>query len=116
MATPGVKSKHAEQVQRSRMAQRTCGYCEAPADLMLQWNRQRIAVCRTCMGRLNNPGFACALSGHRPCEDCAALLQARVVQEEEVTELVAVVEARQSRRSAVARAVAALTGLFRPRR
>lgn len=115
MVTSGVKSRHAEQVQRSRMAQRTCGYCEAPADLMVQWNRQRIAVCRTCLGRLANPGFACPLGEHRPCEDCAALLQARIVQEEPATELVAVVEATSSRPPLVARVVAALTGLFRHR-
>lgn len=116
MATPGVRSRHAEQVHRQRMAQRICGYCEEPADLMLQWNKQRIAVCRTCLGRLGNRGFSCRVAEHRPCEDCAALLQARVVPEEEpATELATVVDAAPPRRSAIVRVIAAVAGMLRGR-
>ena len=50
---------------------------------MLEWDRQRIAICGECRDRLDQPGFRCLL-GDYPCEDCIvpAPVEARVVDAE----------------------------------
>ena len=83
LATTTERSRKAESEFQRRMARRSCGHCGAPAETMLEWDRQRVAICGECRDRLDQPGFRCLL-GDYPCEDCIVPppVEARVVDAE----------------------------------
>ena len=100
------------------MAKRTCGHCGAPAEDMLDWGRQRIAICGECQDRLRQPGYHCPWDSGRPCEDCITrpAVEARVIEAELIeppTDLAVAAGTPGSRRSPLVRALAALAGFLR---
>ena len=87
MATTTERSRKAESEFKRRMAQRSCGHCGSPAEMMLNWGAQRIAICCECQDRLNQIGVRCLL-GDYPCEECIVPppVEARIVDAELVAQ------------------------------
>ena len=116
--TTRERNLDAEQTFKRRMAKRTCGHCGAPAEDMLDWGRQRIAICGECQDRLRQPGYHCPWDSDRPCQDCIThpVIEARVVEAEIIepsTDLFLATETPSSRRSPLVRALSALAGYLR---
>lgn len=81
MTTPGDLMQRAKQQRDRRMARRVCGNCEQPAESMIDWGKQQLAICHGCRERLTGDipdwplielgqGPRCPIGTHRPCYDC----------------------------------------------
>ena len=49
------RAHRAEQQKARRLARRTCGYCDRPAETMLPWSGQQIPICGSCQAKLDGP-------------------------------------------------------------
>ena len=115
MTTAEQLSHEADLARKRRLAKRTCGYCDEPAQEMLDWGRQRIPICAECLERLHQPGYRCAWDVERPCTECEThpVVEARILEADhvvEVTGLVRTTDAPSQSRSLVGRAISWILG------
>ena len=111
------RAQRLKQQRARRLAKRTCGHCDGPADTMLPWGNQQVAICTDCIQKLEAPLAPppwCAFDEVHPRElRPQTSLEAVVVEARLMPAAETVVE--EKKRSLIGRILQGAGALFRGR-